>query len=134
MFRMLQHLPKIYSSRTLNNDQTLLPMHLSDYQFGSDDYEGYVRHRAQLLMLPRGRAALLQGGIVAWIAREHIAVDSVLLGPSSSVIVHRLAMHITDTSGLEFWDDDLTENEIGIICGVHQCFTGMSFGNYTQSR
>jgi len=58
-FRMLQHLPKIYSSRTLNNDQTLLPMHLLDYQFGSDDYEGYVHYRAQLLTSPRGRAALL---------------------------------------------------------------------------
>ena len=82
----------------------------------------------------QGHAALLQGGIVARIAREHIAVDSVLLGPSSSMIVHRLGMHITDMSGLEFWDDNLTENEIGIICGVHRCFTGMSFGNYTRSR
>ena len=109
-------------------------MRLSDYQFSRDDYEAYVRDRARLLMSPRGRAALLQGGIVAQIAREHIAVDSALLGPSSSVIVHRLGMHITDTSGLEFWDDNLTENEIGIICGVHRCFTGMSFGNYTRSK
>jgi len=82
-------------------------------------------------MSPRGRAALLRGGIVARIAREHIAIDSALLGPSSAVIAHRLGMHVTDPRGLEFWDDDLTENEIGIICGVHRCFTGMSFGNYT---
>jgi len=70
----------------LNNDKTLLPMRLSDYQFGSDDYEAYVRHRAQLLTSPRGRAALLRGGIVARIAREHIAIESALLGPSSAVI------------------------------------------------
>ena len=129
-FRTLQYLPHIDSSRTLNNDETLLPMRLSDYQFGRDDYEAYVRHRAQLLTSPRGRAALLRGGIVARIAREHIAIDSALLGPSSAVIVHRLGMRVTDPKGLEFWDDDLTENEIGIICGVHRCFTGMSFGNY----
>jgi hypothetical protein len=130
-FRTVQHLPHIDSSRTLNNDETLLPMRLSNYQFGPDDYEAYVRHCAQFLTSPRGRAALLRGGIVARIAREHIAIDSALLGPSSAVIVHRLGMHITDSRGLEFWDDDLTENEIGIICGVHRCFTGMSFGNYT---
>jgi hypothetical protein len=128
-FRTLQYLPHIASSRTLNNDETLLPMRLSDYQFESDDYEAYIRHRAQFLTSPRGRAALLRGGIVARIAREHIAIDSALLGPSSAVMVHRLGMHVTN-GGLEFWDDDLTENEIGIICGVHRCFTGMSFGNY----
>ena len=114
-FRTLQHLPQIDSSRTLNNDNTLLPMCLSDYRFGGDDYEAYVRHRAQLLTSPRGRAALLRGGIVARIAREHVAIDSVLLGPSSAVTIHRLGMHVTDNRGLEFWDDDLTENEIGII-------------------
>ena len=128
--RTLQYLPCITSSRTLNNDETLLPMRLSDYQFGSDDYQAYIRHRAQFLTSPRGRAALLRGGIIARIAREHIAIDSALLGPSSAVTVHRLGMHVTDHRGMEFWDDDLTENEIGIICGVHRCFTGMSFGNY----
>ena len=106
-------------------------MHLLDYQFGSDDYEGYIRHRAQLLMSLRGHAALLRGGIVARIAREHIAIDLALLGPSSAVTVHCLGMHVTDRRGLEFWDDDLTENEIGIICGVYRCFTGVFFGNYT---
>jgi hypothetical protein len=130
-FRTLQHLPKIYPSRMLNNDQTLLAMRLSDYQFGSDDYQAYVRHRAQLLTSPRGRAALLRGGIVARIAREHIAIDSAFLGPSSAVTIHRLGMHVTDNRGLEFWDDDLTENEIGIICGAYRCFTGIFFGNYT---
>ena len=105
-------------------------MCLSDYQFGSDDYQAYIRHRAQFLTSPRGRAALLRGGIIAQIAREHIAIDSVLLGPSSAVTVHHLGMHVTDHRGMEFWDNDLTENEIGIICGVHRCFTGMSFGNY----
>jgi len=129
-FRTFQHLPQFYSARKLNNDQTLLPMRLSDYQFGSDDYAAYVRHRAQLLKSPRGRAALLRGGIVARIAREHIAIDSALLGPSSAVMVHRLGMHFTDHGGFEFWDDDLTENEIGIICGVYRCFTGIFFGNY----
>jgi len=71
---------------TMTNDETLLPMRLVDYQFGSDDYEAYIRHRAQFLTSLRGRAALLRGGIVARIAREHIAIDSALLGPSSAMM------------------------------------------------
>jgi len=31
------------------------------------------------------------------------------------MMIHRLGMHVTDRG---FWDVDLTENEIGIICGV----------------
>jgi hypothetical protein len=94
-------------------------MGLSGYQFGRDDYEAHVRHRAQLLTSPRGRAALLRSGVIARIAREYIAIDSALFGPSSAVTVHRLGMHIADR-GLEFWDDDLTENATGIICSVYR--------------
>jgi len=124
-FRTLQHLEHIHSTRTLNNDSIVLPMRLSYYLFGPNDYEAYVRHRAQLLTSPRGRAALLRGGIISRIAREHISIDSALFGPSSAVTVHRLGSYVTKMDGKEFWDDDLTDNEIGIICGVHRCFTGM---------
>jgi hypothetical protein len=72
---------------------------------------------------------LLRGGIVARIAREHIDTDSALFGPSSAVIVHRLGIHVVDKNGSELWDDHLTENEIGIICGLHHCYTGMDFDN-----
>ncbi|KIM36151.1 hypothetical protein M413DRAFT_78557 [Hebeloma cylindrosporum] len=120
----MQRLGCIYPERLLNNDETLPPMRLSGYKFRPDDFEIYVRHRADLLESPRGRAALLRGGIVARIAREHIELASATRGPSSAITVHRLGMHITDKTGAQFWDDDLTENEIGVICGLHRCFTG----------
>ena len=123
MFRTLQHLEHIYSTQTLNNDSIVLPMCLSHYQFGSNDYEAYVHHCAQLLMLLQGHAALLQGGIISQISREHISIDSALFGPSSAVTTHRLGIYVTNKDGMEFWDDNLTENEIEIICGVHWCFT-----------
>jgi hypothetical protein len=128
-FRTLQRLDRIPARRVLKNDETLIPIRLSGYRFGPSDYEAYIRHRAQLLTSPRGRAALLRGGIVARIAREHIDTDSALFGPSSAVIVHRLGIHIVENNGSELWDDDLTENEIGIICGLHHCYTGMDFDN-----
>jgi len=127
MFRTLQHLEHIYSTQTLNNDSIVLPMCLSHYQFGSNDYEAYVHHCAQLLMLLQGHAALLQGGIISQISREHISIDSALFGPSSAVTTHRLGIYVTNKDGMEFWDDNLTENEIGIICGVHWCFTGRDY-------
>lgn len=126
-FTTLLALNPICSSRTLNNDETMLPMRLSGYTFGPDDYEAYIHHRARFLTSPRGRAALLRGGIVARIAREHIGLDSATLGPSSAITVHRLGKHYTATNGVQFWDDELSENEIGIICGLHRCFTGMAF-------
>ena len=104
-FRTLQHLPQIDSSQMLNNDNTLLPMHLSDYQFRGDDYEAYIHHHAQLLTSPRGHAALLCSGIVARIAREHVTIDSVLLGPSSAVTIHHLGMHVTDNRD---WNSGMT--------------------------
>ncbi|KIM48501.1 hypothetical protein M413DRAFT_22984 [Hebeloma cylindrosporum] len=123
-FRTLQHLDRVPVHRMLNNDETLIPIRLSGYQFGLRDYEAYIRHRAQLLTSPRGRAALLRGGIVAQLAREHIETDSTLFGPSSAMMVHRLGIHIVENNGSELWDDHLMENEIGIICGLHRCYTG----------
>jgi hypothetical protein len=129
-FRTLQRLDRIPARRVLNNNDTLIPIRLSGYRFGPSDYEAYIRHRAQLLTSPRGRAALLRGGIVARIAREHIDTDSALFGPSSAVIVHRLGIHIVENNGSELWDDHLTDKEIGIICGLHYCYTGiMDFDN-----
>ena len=38
---------------------------------------------------PRGRAALLAGGIIGWIAKEHLDHDHAVLGLSPAVTVHR---------------------------------------------
>ena len=99
----------------------------NSYIFKPNDYEVYICHHAHFIKSPRGCAALLRGGIVAQIAREHIGLESAMLGPSSVVTVHLIGMHLTDDSGAQFWDDDLNENEIGIVCGLHHCLTGMAF-------
>ena len=101
-FRMLQQLRVIDSSRMLNNNESLLPMCLSGYIFKPNDYEVYIHHCAHFLKSPQGRAPLLQGGIVAQIAREHIGLESAMLGPSSAVTVHCIGIHLTDDSGAQF--------------------------------
>ena len=67
----------------------------------------------------------MQGGIVGCLAREHLAIDSACLGPSSSVTVHYVGFNIVDENGRRYRDDKLTNDKIDVICGPHHCYTGM---------
>ena len=71
------------------------------------------------------RAALLRGGIVGHLAREHLAIESACLGPLSTVTVHYIGFNIIDGIGKKYWDDELANDEIDVICGLHCCYTGM---------
>ncbi|KAF9007627.1 hypothetical protein BDQ17DRAFT_1237808 [Cyathus striatus] len=103
---------------------------LSGYRFSLNDYTSYLQRCAAFLSSPRGRAALLMGGIVGHLAHEHVSLDGVLQGPSSAVTNQRIGVKYVNRSGLEFCDDVLTEDEMDIICGVYRCYTGKSyFGN-----
>ena len=124
-FRTVQPLRDVYSRSSLDDIVTIVPIRLSDYIFKASDYDVYVHHHAMILSSPRGRAALLRGGIVGRLAREHLAIDSACLGPSSSVTVHRVGFNIVDGDGMKYWDDELTDDEIDVICGLHRCYTGM---------
>ena len=83
----LDHFP---SSIDLNGFTTRIPRRGANYRFTMTDFDSYVAERKQLLSTPRARAAILQGGIVGRLAKEHLDVESVTSGPSSSVTAHRL--------------------------------------------
>jgi hypothetical protein len=95
-----------------------------NYQFSPNDYEAYEHQRAARLSSPRGRAALLRGGIVARLANEHLSLDSACFGPSSFVSTYGIGFSVVDSTGRKFWDDELTNDEVDIICGVHCSYTG----------
>ena len=78
-----------------------------------------------ILSSPRGCAALLQGGIVGHLAREHLAIELACLGPPSTVTVHCIGFNIINKIGKKYWDDELTDDEIDVICRLHCCYTGM---------
>ena len=124
-FHTVQPLHDVYSRSSLGNIVTIVPIQLSTYIFKASDYEVYVHHHTMILSSPRGHAALLQGGIVGHLAREHLAIDSACLGPLSSVTVHHIGFNIVDGDGWRYWDDELTDDEIDVICGLHHCYTGM---------
>ncbi|KJA15386.1 hypothetical protein HYPSUDRAFT_103586, partial [Hypholoma sublateritium FD-334 SS-4] len=77
------------------------------------DYNEYLRRREDLLRGPRGRAALMHGGLVSRIAREVLDVDTVLDGPSLNSIT------VGQHGRFLLFDDRLTLNDLDIICGVY---------------
>jgi len=124
-FRTVQPLADVRIKASLLDIVTMVPIRLSDYVFKPSDYEVYIHQRAMILSSPRGRAALLRGGIIGRLAKEHLGLESACLGPSSSVTVHRIGFTITNNDDIKYWDDQLTDTEIDVICGLHHCYTGM---------
>ena len=62
----------------------------------------------------------MQGGIVWHLAVEYFkdqAGDVVANGPSDDALRFGRLMYY---SGNQFWDDELTENEMDLICGCLQ--------------
>ncbi|KAJ7078204.1 hypothetical protein C8R44DRAFT_754951 [Mycena epipterygia] len=71
---------------------------------------------------PRGRAALLSGGIIGRLAKSEVSEEEVLRGPSDDALVDGICLwdgHSTSA----YWDDHLTDREIDLICGVYHVAT-----------
>ena len=100
-----------------------IPYRLSDYVFTVADflaYENYCRH---LVIQSSGRAALLKGGIVNKIASQFLDKNVALDGPSAAVVKYGIgSCFIVD--GIYYWDDNLDDAQINIICGTYICETG----------
>jgi hypothetical protein len=123
-FFTIRALPCILSTPLpLTGPTTILP---PGYKFTVDDYRAYSRRREALLRgTPRGRAALLKGGIVWRLAVETLNLEKCLDGPSAEVVVHRRGkIYPTDSPSLVFCDDDLSIDELDDICGINYVFTG----------
>jgi hypothetical protein len=123
-FYTLLRLDPLSSLIPLNAIKTRIPRRGANYRFSLVDFGSYVAERKQLLTTPRARAAILQGGIVGRLAKEHLEADCVMFGPSSSVTTHRLGYSV-EAAGVTYWDDGLSDDELAIICGLYFCYTGM---------
>jgi hypothetical protein len=91
------------------------------------DYVAYEDRRDAFLSGPRGRAALMRGGIVWRLAKEAASSDSVLLGPSDEASA--FGIFKTAASGLLkpdtlVYDDTLSRDEMDLICGVYAVANG----------
>ncbi len=89
------------------------------YKFTTDDYVVYEARRDSLLRQPRGRAALMKGGIMWRLALEVLDEESVILWlERKGEYEFRI-----ETQDRCFVDDDLSEVELDLIAGVSHVHT-----------
>ena len=122
----LDHFPL---SIDLNAFNSRIPRRTANYHFTQADFDSNVGEHKQLLATPWACAAILQGGIVGHLTKEHLEVDSVMFGPSSSVTGHRLG-YTVEVAGITYWDNELSDDELAIIRGLYCCYTGMFNSSY----
>lgn len=87
-----------------------------------DDYHAYELRRQTLLSGPRGRAALMMGGIVWRLAREVMYDYEILDGPN---YCSGPSFQISTSSGT-LVDNALTSDELAVLCGTYKILTGKS--------
>ncbi|THG94145.1 hypothetical protein EW026_g7268 [Hermanssonia centrifuga] len=122
-----QHVPKP-SVPQLNIQ---LGHHPYDYQPTPGDYTSYEGQRDTLLGRERVcRAALMKGGIVWRLAMEMFGVESVLFGPKDvEAALYRVILH----DGGSYVDDDLTQDELDVVCGVYKVTTKNNLNAHSAS-
>ena len=81
------------------------------YRPQSDDYHAYLLTRAEALRSTLGRAALLQGGLIARLARDIVGVSDVLSGPEAS--------NGKRIGAVTLVDDQLSDYMLDVISGVY---------------
>ncbi|KAJ6620877.1 hypothetical protein B0H10DRAFT_1791071, partial [Mycena sp. CBHHK59/15] len=92
------------------------------YKPSKVDYEVYEKLRDSFLQSPRGHAARFAGGIIGRLARQRVNDDVACLGPTADVF--DTGVRFWDgQSSTAYWDDELTAQEIDLICGVYQVAT-----------
>ncbi|KAJ7435678.1 hypothetical protein B0H11DRAFT_1755817, partial [Mycena galericulata] len=97
------------------------------------DYRAYVNILQRFLRSRRGRIALRVGGIVGRLARDVVSSDDVCLGPSDDVEEHGVWVQDKGTHSA-YWDEQLTGDEIDLICGVYHVATGQRDPGSAKNR
>ena len=114
--------------RPLPSTSLVLPVRLTGYTFTRRDYDAYLHQRAVILSSPGGRAALLRGGYVWRIAIQGTSFDAVLRGPSPEP---REVYSVRDQqSGRDFYDDELSQIELDLLCGTYICYTSIFLSHW----
>ena len=124
-FRTLLSLPSRQDEESISKRFVATTFRQEGYKFTNVDFESALLHSEAILTSPAGRVALLHGGILGRLAQEFISPEAALSGPSQDVLSHWDGFVIaSERVGYSYWDDELTENEIAIICGTCLIYTG----------
>ena len=96
---------------------------MAGYKPNSSDYAEYELIRNTFLREPRGRAALLMGGIVWRLAIEVLGTAPATDGPS----FHPQGLEAQSSYSGIIVDDKLSEDEVNLICGVYKIYTSSMY-------
>lgn len=97
----------------------------NDHKFSDLDFKASLCRVRTILEVSSGRAAILRGGIVSRIAQEVLSPDGVLDGPSREVLKNQRGFVVASSiKGFNYWDDELTDEELKMICGACTMYTG----------
>ncbi|KAJ3900865.1 hypothetical protein F5879DRAFT_808408 [Lentinula edodes] len=99
------------------------------------DYCAYEILRDDFLRSARGRAALLAGGIISRLAREVVDVNDVCDGPTGHALQEgEYSLCVWEVGqNRAFWDDQLTNEEMDLICGSYEVVTGMCSSSLSRT-
>ena len=100
-----------------------IPYHLSNYVFTVADFLAYENYCQHLVIQSLGQAMLLKGGIVNKIALQFLDKNIALDGPSAAVVKYGIGSCFIEDR-IYYWDDNLDDVQINIICGTYICETG----------
>jgi hypothetical protein len=100
------------------------------FKFRPHDYTHYEDVRRVFFDLPHSRAAIQAGGIIWRLGVDVLGAEVALRGPSPSA--HEFGDIVTSPSGSQFVDDQLTAEEMDMLCGKYSCYTGSSVSLHLQ--
>lgn len=106
----------IEPSSSPENTSLSLGVYPQFYRPTPEDYYVYEVMRDQILRGPRGRAAILKGGIVWRLTIELSAALNAVVGPTTND--RRNEYSVPYKNGF-LVDDDLSKDELDVICGVY---------------
>jgi len=86
------------------------------------DYDAYEDARRRVFDQPFGRAAGWVDGLIWRIAMDSIALGVALRGPSK--LAREFGDLVADPTGKQFVNDNLSEDEMDLICGKWVIYTG----------
>ena len=96
------------------------------------EYNYYEEVCARFFCHPHSCTAVYKKGGIVWClsleAQGTLINDIILNGPLDEVMSH--GSHI----GGVLWDDDVSEDEMDLVCGVYKVLTGKSFRDYIHAQ
>jgi hypothetical protein len=117
--------PSISQSHIVPRPSLVSPYRSQAHKFEIDDYCSYRSRCNSILQHPRGRAALMHGGLMWRLAVPVVPWEDVYRGPSGWSPDPDEMIIVTDSVlQLELFDDKLTIAEQEALCGTYICQTG----------